>query len=388
MKRIILLCLSLFLCLTALCGCSEETVQNDKYPAKLSGEYTLFDYESYGNNFEIIFISDYFGKISVNENKDYVKTGEQSMQIEPYGSTVLSDKPFFVLPLISDRFDFDYSDFNDIYSIKCSIYNSSELDVNLSIGLTQTADKEKLSAFFESYKLKNGWNEIEYVIWDGANLDKVSGVYFSFDNYAFYKQESPKIFLDDFILNQKDGIVRNLTYYEREETELIKIRDFSSLDYFSVAGWKYSPTWVSDADLQQLKGDSSYEGKALQYNVPLHVCCIKVKPRIDEKTIKEYYSEGYSKITFWVNAIASNGKTIQLISDSSIYTSSVADINGWTKVKVELNEKNINKLFDEEGFIRLTGFYLQPGTDGSGRLNLDGTTATMTIYLGDVSIEK
>ena len=180
MKKKLTVLLSVALTLVSATACGESPANQTGRPDEIQGAYTLYDYENYCENFELLRISENFGVLSKNNEEDYVKSGNSSLKIQPSGSVLKNTKPHFVVPTVSERYNYNYSNFNEIYSVQCSIYNAEAYEVSVSIGMSLSVDYKTLSAYYETFTLQSGWNELEYVIWDGAQLKNVSGIYFRF----------------------------------------------------------------------------------------------------------------------------------------------------------------------------------------------------------------
>lgn len=395
MKKIISFILA-FTCLLGVTGCSSNKEETVRYPEKIKGEFTLYDYEDYGSNFEIIRLSDNFGSLNKSNDNSYAKSGSSSLHIRPAGSKLTPTKPYFMIPTTSERFNFGYEDFSEIYSVKCSIYNASEKNVSLAIGMVLTPDYQTISSYFESFVLKNGWNEVEYVIWNGAQMKGVAGIYFRFDNYACYGQSSPDLYMDDVKLVQKDNINRYVENNPVEDGELCKVNDFSSLQYYSITGFgsKYAPEWVDENELNTIKGD--YDGKAIKFTMPIHYFRLQLKPRISREIFLDNIVEGYRKFSFYVAISAENGKPAHFIASSektsayqgnSILNSTENDKTvgelKWQKITIDITEENMYNLYGDKG-IELIGCYLS--TDY--RYDAAGNKTILNVYVGDIQMEK
>jgi hypothetical protein len=371
--------------LVGIVGCGKEKTPSYMRSKDIKGEYLLYDYEEYGRNFEILKLSENFGSLKKNNDKTYTKSGNSSLEIKPKGNRFKTTKPYFIIPTISERFNFGFSDFKDIYSVKFSIYNVGEDEVSVSVGMVLSSDYKSLSAYFETYALKSGWNEIEYVIWDGAQLSGVSGIYLKFDNYACTGKQEPTLYLDDFKLVQKDGLMRFIEIKDKEDGEICKIHDFSSLSYFGIAGYgdTYKAEWVSNTDLENMQGD--YTGKAVKFTMPIHAFALFLTPRITREVFFDSVTEGYSKLTFYVALDIENGKPVHIFSDNTAYTGPTVKMEPltWKKITVDITEKNKYSLYNEIG-MRLVGVYVEP----QAMYDSNGNMTTIHAYLGDIFLEK
>ena len=113
MKKFVSICLCFTLLLSVavfFAGCGEE-----ENTAK--DEVTLLDFEKY-DDFLTCRISDSFGKVSINTDKKFVKSGAQSAEVIPLGAG------WMYFTTVSDRFGFEYNDFTYVDFISAKIYNA------------------------------------------------------------------------------------------------------------------------------------------------------------------------------------------------------------------------------------------------------------------------
>lgn len=79
--RIVLACVLALGCFAVTLGCGKTDVQ-----ATQDGDVILADFENYAPDFTLCRISSSFGKVSVNTDKTYVKSGNRSARIDPVGN--------------------------------------------------------------------------------------------------------------------------------------------------------------------------------------------------------------------------------------------------------------------------------------------------------------
>ena len=105
--------LSLALTLTTLLsffGCDVE-----KQSSENAGETIIFrDFEDWGPDFQTLQLMLNFGKVSRNEEAEYVRSGKYSCKIQPLGTRETNNKPMMYWPTISTTFDYDVSDFKNL----------------------------------------------------------------------------------------------------------------------------------------------------------------------------------------------------------------------------------------------------------------------------------
>lgn len=174
------------------------------------GECLIYDFENYAPDFELLKVGPLFGSLAPNKDAEFIKSGEVSLSIRPEGSRVDNLRPYFVIPMASQRFSYNYTDFTHVQSVKLSVYNAEEENINLYMGLTTTPDPSYTFTAHNTYSLSPGWNEITYDVLHGAiefqhDITTISGVYLKFDNYAFSGKEAPVLYADDLCLVQSDA---------------------------------------------------------------------------------------------------------------------------------------------------------------------------------------
>lgn len=190
-------------------GCGDN--DDDKKTSETPNEIILADFEKWAPDFQTIRLRNEFGSVDVNTNAAYVKSGKQSAALTVVGAEG-AEKPLFFVNTVSGRFDYDYSDFSKIDSVSAWLYNASQTDETVYVGLiTSIVSIEQVGyEKYETFTLKSGWNEVvykpdmNYVISavGQEEYDGIKGVYFMFDNpHAATKAEGKKFYVDDVKLN-------------------------------------------------------------------------------------------------------------------------------------------------------------------------------------------
>lgn len=193
-----------------LSACKNQDREGGLRPSELKGECLIYDFENFAPDFESLRLGPSFGSLSVNRQAEYVAEGEASLAMRPEGSRVDHLRPYFVIPMSSQRFKYNYTDFTDIQSVKFSVYNAQSENVNLYVGLTTSPEPSFTFTAHDTYVLVPGWNDITYQVLHWAigyqhDISAVSGVYLKFDNYAFSGLTAPTLYLDNFMLVQSDA---------------------------------------------------------------------------------------------------------------------------------------------------------------------------------------
>ena len=261
MKRNRLLLASLLLAsavglFAAGCKDNQESSSSDSVVTGETKQVMLANFEQWGPDFQLLRLREEFGSIDVNKDATYVKSGKQSAQLTVMGWGK-GNSPYFFIPTQSDYFGYDYSDFSKIDTISTWIYNASETEANMYMGLvTDITNITDVSlAKPETMVLKKGWNEIVYspdmnYVISGVGIDKyegIKGVYFMFDKSGVeLKADAPKYYIDDIALNYGE---------EREYTPVRAGTYYNSGSYIGGANGMFFKNAIM---LDQ------YEGKAMQ----------------------------------------------------------------------------------------------------------------------------
>lgn len=201
------LCACLTLGVAVGCGDNDD----DKKTSENPKEVMLADFEKWAPDFQTIRLRNEFGSVDVNTDSAYVKSGKQSAALTVVGAEG-AEKPLFFVNTVSGRFDYDYSDFSKIDSVSAWLYNASQTDETVYVGLiTSIVSIEQVGyEKYETFTLKSGWNEVvykpdmNYVISavGQEEYDGIKGVYFMFDNpHAATKAKGKKFYVDDIKLN-------------------------------------------------------------------------------------------------------------------------------------------------------------------------------------------
>lgn len=205
MKKInnILIC---FLIGLLLVGCSLGCSQK-----KQTHDVTMLNFEQWGPDFQLCHVSLGFGRVSVNTDPLYVKTGKQSCKIEPKVWPSASADIIMYFPTSSDEFSYDYSDFSCVERIQIEMYNAESEAKNVSVGLVHAIyDISRFGRTNEmSFTLLPGWNTL-YLGIDSmlvnlvGRIDDVKGIYFLFDKKE--AMEEPCFYVDDIKLIGRESM--------------------------------------------------------------------------------------------------------------------------------------------------------------------------------------
>ena len=211
MKKLLTLLLSGMLVLTCGAGFAAcDTPADTEGDSMKPGEIVISDFEQWGPDFQLIRLSAYFGRVTRNRDAQYVKSGEYSAKVEALGGYSTGYEPILTVPLISAKFNYNYSDFRWYDRISCSVY-SAQPDNFIKIGL-QAGDGINsfggTKVLERKYMLEEGWNELTYEINPSLialteDPQFINGITFSFENADSRELEDAKImYIDDIKLNR------------------------------------------------------------------------------------------------------------------------------------------------------------------------------------------
>lgn len=196
MKKSLIL-LSCVILMAGFAGCAprEEVKQEENQ----NPNYAIVnDYENYKEDIEPLVPLNYFGKISLNEDKEYVTSGEKSLKLYPSSDPTQSNlsAPEFRQPLNQVAKELDLSDIRQVSKFTCSVYNTSEKDISMYVSV----DFDGGSTFSREFVLKNGWNTVSYsvdpqIIGISYDVSACKGLLFGFDKPQ--DGEVPTIYMDE-----------------------------------------------------------------------------------------------------------------------------------------------------------------------------------------------
>ncbi len=202
MKKLIVLLLILTMVFPlALVGCKDD---GEKSKGE-SNKVVLANFEQWGPDFQLMNIYGSFGRVSRNEDTNFVKSGNYSAKLQILGPELSKAMPKMLIPTSSELFEFDYKDFTYYRAVSASLYNADTQPIDVNIGLASAQNKDMLSSIdMQTYTLAPGkWTKIYYVI-DVlrlsliCDLTTVTGVYFEFaDTDAVYLKDAKTVYLDD-----------------------------------------------------------------------------------------------------------------------------------------------------------------------------------------------
>lgn len=200
MKKMKLLYLLPLLTVT-LAGCGKEKVEETD-----PNVINFLDFEGWGAGYQTIVLQNNFGRVSRNTDANFVKEGKESALLQPLGNSVdASKKPAVYWPLVSDVFDYNYSDLSYFQKVEFDVFNSSSEDIVMTAGFVASVTTIVNVAYGkgEDFTLKAGeWNHLVYEpdiskLATYITLTEAKGFYLMFPNARTSDVEkAPKIYVD------------------------------------------------------------------------------------------------------------------------------------------------------------------------------------------------
>lgn len=228
-----ILSLTTFFCFATLSGCKDET-DEDVLPAENMGETVVFrDFEEWGPDFQTTRLLLNFGKVSRNEEAEFVHSGKYSCKVQPLGTRETNNNPMMYWPTISSEFDYDVSDFKNLDYISFWVYNASDEPQKVTVGMVTAiktiAAVDTLSG--DTFEIPmDEWTEVRYYIDFNAAaiaskvtpemISNVQGVYLQFQNeQGIYLKDAPVLYVDDIKLCYKstDAEVKDAFVLDKNE---------------------------------------------------------------------------------------------------------------------------------------------------------------------------
>lgn len=185
-------------------GCGKQDKPNGEQNE--TPDYAIVnDFENYRTDVEPLVPLNYFGKISLNEDKTFVSSGEKSLKLYPSSDPTQSNlsAPVFRQPLNQVAKQLDLSDIRQVSKFTCKAYNASDKDVSVYVSV----DFDGGSTFRKEFVLKNGWNTVSYsidpqIIGISYDVSACKGLLFGFDKPQ--DGEVPTVYIDELAVYKTD----------------------------------------------------------------------------------------------------------------------------------------------------------------------------------------
>ena len=195
-------------------------------------------FEDFDRDIQRLRVFNRFGRLEANTDEQYVKSGEQSLHVQPFGGriAVSTANPYFIIPTTSTLYSvYRYNNFSDVETLSFWAYNAEESPLNVGIGMQAgdigtvggrpSADKVQRTAM-EYYVLQNGWNYVEYEInaayleLQGVTVENVKGIAIEFD-YVWSNDfaDAPDVYIDDVSLHHTDEPRESTVIFDGEKKQ-------------------------------------------------------------------------------------------------------------------------------------------------------------------------
>ena len=200
LKLIVGLILAVTACVSFLPGCKKQ--EQAPEAEKTSREYVLSAFNSWNPDFQLCRMSSSFGRISLNTDEKYIKSGTGSARIDPMGTGWM-----YISTLSDIREDYDFVDFTYTQIVRTEMYNPQDEDKKVRIGLVSStkgiSGMEMNRPTEEIFTLSPGWNTLNLFV-DAAAVNmngdftNVRGIYYVFDPSGVKKvtDDTPRYYID------------------------------------------------------------------------------------------------------------------------------------------------------------------------------------------------
>ncbi len=223
-------------CMISLFGCNTDSQEEQKPTGETNPSEVLFaDFESWEPDFQMCRISNYFGKVRLNSDEQYVREGKHSARIDPVGNG------WMYFSTYSERFEYDYTNFTRLDCVRMEMYNPQSQNEKVSVGLVSNpyALDQFTRAGGKEFTLKPGWNTIDYYIDASlvsviADLSDIRGMYMIFDPLFLYEitDETPRYYLDNIRFRYKETAHVVESIFEFEENKIMDFEKFYESNFY------------------------------------------------------------------------------------------------------------------------------------------------------------
>jgi hypothetical protein len=261
-----------FALLLAGCGLLAGCEKTGDAAAVNSGSTLLTSFESY-ESVRYIGVSQGFGRLALNDDKDFVVNGEHSLALYPYG-----DFENGVAPRISIFADADHfftADFSEFTHIAFDVYNSADQANAIEVWLTVEDELRNVSLTpVYSYELPaKAWSKSVYSLGGGAmafgySLDSVKTINIKLRDFRQTggAWEPKPVYFDNMT-----GFKVSSAAYEREADELLFFENPVDLLFLNRSAGltltrNYNPLFVSQGNTSLMIEKTSADMGLLKIN--------------------------------------------------------------------------------------------------------------------------
>jgi hypothetical protein len=215
--KILLVCLALVLGLTTAAGCQNDGLDGGSpVAAERPDIYMIEDFETLEDLRGFGYLKT-IGKIELNTDPAYIKSGAASARFEIHGNPALDRSQYPAVRIFTappprffgtaTKFALDKTDFTDVDMLNMDIYNASDRDITIIFRFASLARSEGASLTYygpqRDFTLKKGqWNNISYIMIREAiglnfDLSKIDTFEILFPNPR-KGETKPVLYLDNF----------------------------------------------------------------------------------------------------------------------------------------------------------------------------------------------
>lgn len=178
------------------------------------------DFERYDTCFAPMIIENYFGRVTMNRDKAYVRSGEASARLEPIGDpSRTSGQPTLTMPLNLIKKGLDARDMSQALMVEANFFNASDADIEAGMYLSYVGGRTDAQT---TVLVPGVWTSAYFVI-DRAQLafsaDLTVMQQLSFVMpVAADASAPPSVYLDDVIVHKTDQPFRpvDMTFDDNE----------------------------------------------------------------------------------------------------------------------------------------------------------------------------
>ena len=271
LRKLSLFILALFIMTLSfsMIACKEKAVVDPD--AALKQDVLLCDFEEWAPDFQTIRFMNGFGRVSKNEDKQYVKSGNYSAKLDPLGWYGAGSLPLIFFPTRSETFGFDYADFSYVDYISVDIFNPNAEEKKINMGLVSNISNINSIARINDQEVifKQNWNTVYFtvdpsIVAISGDITSVEGIYFMFDNAASINptDTTPKYYVDDIKIIKKQDKSPSEFSFTLDQNE---IADFEK-NYQKYCITSEYPAEISVVNAAQYGVDAPSGKKVLRVN--------------------------------------------------------------------------------------------------------------------------
>ena len=218
MKNKIICTLLAFLSVCSLIGTTACNNEKDDKKQGVIGENVVY---SFNEALYDVKMSDGFGKVQVNQDVAYVKTGKKSLKLTPFES---ANYPIVTFPFFSKYVNSLKNNLRKLHSITFEIYATESADIGVGLYFSKAADTKTP---VQKFSLKKGWNTIVYkvdlsILELYGNLDNFYGAYLSYEGGA-----RPVLYVDSISVDEAKSEIAYETLIDIDNSgEGVLLTDF------------------------------------------------------------------------------------------------------------------------------------------------------------------